>query len=81
VPDLVNSTCAHSQRKRLKGIMVHLDDARLHNSRKPTECLEQFRAHTVPHPTYSLDLGQVTSSPWNVRNQNCRALRSEAGRT
>jgi hypothetical protein len=35
--------------------MVHLDNARPHNSRKSIECLEQFHAHRVPHPAYSLD--------------------------
>jgi hypothetical protein len=36
--------------------MVPLDNARPHNSRKSTECLEQFRARRIAHPDYSPDL-------------------------
>jgi histone-lysine N-methyltransferase SETMAR len=56
VPDLVEIAYVYSQRKILKNIMTHLDDAHPHNSRKSTECLEQFRARTVPHLAYSPDL-------------------------
>jgi hypothetical protein len=56
VSDLIESICAYSWRKTLKCIMLHLDDARPHNSRQSTECLEQFRARIVPYPDYSPDL-------------------------
>jgi hypothetical protein len=39
----VESICAHSQRKTVRDIMMHLDNARRHNSRIFTKCLEQFR--------------------------------------
>jgi ABC-type multidrug transport system permease subunit len=53
VSDLIESICAYSRRQTLKCIMLYLDDARPHNSRQSTECLEQFRACIVPHPDYS----------------------------
>jgi hypothetical protein len=56
VLDFVKSICAHSQRKRLKCIIVHLDNARPHNSRKSIECLEQFCTRRVSHPAYGQDL-------------------------
>jgi hypothetical protein len=54
--DLVESICAHSRKRTLKGIIVHLDNAYPHNSRKSTECVEQVRARRVTHPDYSSDL-------------------------
>jgi transposase len=53
VADLFENICTHNRKKILKNIMVHLDDARPHNSRKSTEYLEQFGARRVPHPAYS----------------------------
>jgi hypothetical protein len=55
-PDLVESICAHSRRKALKYIMMHLDNAHPHNSRKSTGRLEQFCARRVSRPAYSQDL-------------------------
>jgi hypothetical protein len=39
----------------LKGILVHLDNARPHNSRKSNECLTEFHARGVLHPAYNPD--------------------------
>jgi hypothetical protein len=56
MPDIVQGICTYSWRKILKGIMAQLANALPHNSRKSTECLEQFRACRVPHPAYSRGL-------------------------
>jgi hypothetical protein len=56
VPDRDESICAHNWRKILKWIMMHVDDARPHNSRKSIECLQQSRARRVRYPNYSPDL-------------------------
>jgi hypothetical protein len=56
VLDFVESLYAHSWRNALKNIMMHLDDARLHNSRKSIECPEQFHARKVQYPNYRPDL-------------------------
>jgi hypothetical protein len=53
VPDLVKNFYAQSGRRILKDIFVHLDNARLHNSRQSCECFEGFRAYRIPHPVYS----------------------------
>jgi hypothetical protein len=55
VPDSVKSIRAHNRRKILKSIMVYLNDICPHNSRKSTECLEQFRTRRVSHQVYSPD--------------------------
>jgi hypothetical protein len=55
VPDLVENVITHSRRRTLKGVLVHLDNARLDNSKKSNECLTEFRVLRVPHPAYSLD--------------------------
>jgi hypothetical protein len=39
----------------LKGVIMHLDNARPHNSRKSNECLTEFRARRGPHSAYSSD--------------------------
>jgi hypothetical protein len=56
VSDLVESICSHSRRKTLKDIMVYLNNGYPHNSKKSTECLEQFRIRRVPHPDHGTDL-------------------------
>jgi hypothetical protein len=56
VPDLVEYFCRESQRKMLRGIMVHLDNARSHNNRKSEAPLTATKAHRIPAPIYSRDL-------------------------
>jgi hypothetical protein len=53
--DLLENMCAGSRERTLKGVIMHLDNARPHNSRKSNECLTEFRARRVPHPAYSPD--------------------------
>jgi hypothetical protein len=55
VPDLLENICAGSRRRTLKGVIMHLDNASLHNSKKSNECLTEFHARRVPHPAYSPD--------------------------
>jgi hypothetical protein len=55
VPDLHEHVHAHSRRLILKRVLMHLDNARLHNSKKYNECHTEFRARRVPHPAYSSD--------------------------
>jgi hypothetical protein len=54
--DLVRNLSIHSRRRALKGILLHLDNARPHNLRKSNECLEEFGALKVLHPACSPDL-------------------------
>jgi hypothetical protein len=54
--DLVQSIWAHNHRKIVKGMIMRFGNASPRNSRKATECLEQFRARGVRHPPYSLNL-------------------------
>jgi transposase len=56
IPELVQNICSSSRRKSLKGMYIHLDNARPHNSRRATECLSRTKAKRVPHPAYSPDL-------------------------
>jgi hypothetical protein len=53
VSDLVENDCAHSRRQVLKGVLVHLDSARPHNSKQSNECLTEFGARRVSYPAYS----------------------------
>jgi transposase len=55
VPDLVEHICQESRRQTLRGIMVHLDDARPYNSRKSETALTETKAHRIPAPVYSPD--------------------------
>jgi hypothetical protein len=58
VPDLLENLRAHSRRRTLKGVFVHLDNASPHNSQKSNECLTKFLPHRMPHPAESPDLAQ-----------------------
>jgi hypothetical protein len=53
--DLLANVGARTRRRTLKGISVHLDQARPHDSRKSNECPTEFHALRVPHPAYSPD--------------------------
>jgi hypothetical protein len=48
--------CQESRQKPLRGIMVHLDNARLHNDRKSEAILTATKARRIPASTYSPDL-------------------------
>jgi hypothetical protein len=63
VPDLVENIWAPSQRRTLKRIVVHLDNAHLHNSGQSCECPEGFRARRVPHLAYNPDPSPNNSFP------------------
>jgi hypothetical protein len=56
VSDLLEKVCVHSQRRTIKGALVHLDSVRLRNSKKSKQCLIEFRAGRMPHPPDSPDL-------------------------
>jgi hypothetical protein len=53
VPDLVEHVCQENRQKTLQGIMVHLDDARPHNSRKSEAALTATKARKIPASVYS----------------------------
>jgi hypothetical protein len=55
VPDLVEPVCQESRRKTLRGIMVHLDNARLGNSRKSEAAHTETQARRISASVYSLD--------------------------
>jgi hypothetical protein len=52
---LLKKIRAYIRRKALNTITGQLHDANLHNSRKSTEYLEQFRVRKVLHPAFSPD--------------------------
>jgi hypothetical protein len=56
VPDLVEDVCQESRRKKLRGIMAHLDNARPDNTRRIEAALTATKARRIPAPAYSLDL-------------------------
>jgi transposase len=56
VPDLVEHDCQESRRKTLRGIIVHLDNAQSHNSRKSEAAFTATKARRIPTPAYSPDL-------------------------
>jgi hypothetical protein len=56
VPDLVEHVCQESRRKTLRGIMVHLDNARSHSSRKSDPVLSATKVRRIPAPVYNRDL-------------------------
>jgi hypothetical protein len=55
VPDLVEHACQESRRKMFRGIIVHLGNVRLHNSRKCETTLTATKARQIHTPTYSPD--------------------------
>jgi hypothetical protein len=42
--------------KSLKCLYIHLDNARLHNARRFTECFHAEKIWRMPHPAYRPDL-------------------------
>jgi transposase len=56
IPSLVENICSQSRRKSLRGLYLHLDNARPHNSRESNECLKATKAKRIIHPAYSPDL-------------------------
>jgi transposase len=56
MPDLVKNLCTQRRRKTLKGIFIHLDNARPHNSNDSNRVLEATKARRVRHPPYSPDI-------------------------
>jgi hypothetical protein len=55
VRDLVERVCQESRRKKLGGVIVHLDNARPHNSRKGEAVLTATKARRISAPAYSPD--------------------------
>jgi hypothetical protein len=56
VPDLVEHVCQESRRKMLRGILVHMDNARPRNSGKSESALTATKARRITAPAYSPDL-------------------------
>jgi histone-lysine N-methyltransferase SETMAR len=56
MPGLIQNTISNNRRKTLKLFFTHLDNARLHNSKKSLECIQASKAKRLPHPVYSPDL-------------------------
>jgi hypothetical protein len=56
VPDLVECVCQKSRQKTLRGIMVHRDNARPHNSKKSESGLTARKTRRIPAPASSPDL-------------------------
>jgi hypothetical protein len=58
VSDLVEHVCQESRQNTLRGILVHLDNARPYNSRKSEAALTATKVCRIPAPTDSPDLSQ-----------------------
>jgi hypothetical protein len=72
VPDLVEHVCQESRRKSLRNIVVHLDNARPHNSRKSEAALTATKAvESLPQLTVQICL-RVTSSFLECSSKECR---------
>jgi hypothetical protein len=56
VPDLVEHVCQKSRWKMLRGMMVHLDNPRPHNSRKREVAVTATKACRIPASACSPDL-------------------------
>jgi hypothetical protein len=56
VSGLVEHVCQETRRKRLRGSMAQLDNARPHNSRKSEVALTATKARRIPAPAYSPNL-------------------------
>jgi hypothetical protein len=52
VPSLVAELTSGTRRKTLKGFIIHLDNARPHNSESSRNCIQSARAERLPHPLY-----------------------------
>jgi hypothetical protein len=55
VPDLVEHVCQESRPKTLRGIMVDMDNARPHSSKKSEAALIVTKSGRIPAPAYSPD--------------------------
>jgi hypothetical protein len=55
VPDLVEHVCQESRRKTFRSILVHLDNARPHDSGKSEAALIVTKARPISAPAYSPD--------------------------
>ena len=44
------------EKSGMEGMMIHLDNCKVHNSRKTTERLDAFQVTRLPHPPYSPDI-------------------------
>jgi hypothetical protein len=55
IPDIQQNICSSSRRKTLNDSLLHLDNAKAHNSRFCSEKSESATAQRVPHPLYGPD--------------------------
>jgi hypothetical protein len=53
---LVENICSGSGWRSLKGLYVHLNNARPHNSHQSNDCLPSTKAQWMPQPAYGPDL-------------------------
>jgi hypothetical protein len=72
VLDLVECLCQESRRKTVRGILVHLDNAPPHNSRKVRQpLLQQKPVESLLELTVEIDL-RVTFSSLEWSRNECR---------
>jgi transposase len=60
IPELMEYVYQESRQKTLRGIMLHLDNARPHNNRKNEAALTAAKARRIPAPAYSPGLSPST---------------------
>jgi hypothetical protein len=53
---LIESVRSHARRKMLKDWLIHMDNARPHNSQRAQRCIDASRTEPLPHAACSPDL-------------------------
>jgi hypothetical protein len=56
IPDIQQHICSSSRNKTLKDVLLHLDNARAHDSRLSPETIKFPKAKRAAHPRYGPDL-------------------------
>jgi hypothetical protein len=64
------------EKSGIEGIMIHLDNCKVHNSPRTTRQFQDFQVTRLPHPPYSLTFHYVTSGFWDGAKSKCGAMNS-----
>jgi hypothetical protein len=64
MPSLIQNIISRNHRKMLKRWVIHIDNARPHNSRLSQECIRASKAERLPHPAYKPNLAPSAFFLW-----------------
>jgi hypothetical protein len=56
VPRLASAAFPDQTGQRKRRVCLHMDNVRLHNSRKSLQCVADNKFERIPHPPYSPDI-------------------------